>query len=66
MQLRYNNSKFHKRVSMKYILLIATVLTVFSGCSATWSGVKEDTSKAADWTKEKVNQGAAYVKEKTE
>jgi len=51
---------------MKYTLLIATVLTVFSGCSATWSGVKEDTSKAADWTKEKVNQGTAYVKEKTE
>lgn len=66
MLLRYNNFKFYKRVPMKYSLLIATVLTVFSGCSATWSGVQEDTSKAADWTKEKVNQGASYVKEKTE
>jgi len=66
MQLRYNNLKFYKRVSMKYLLLIAMTLTVFSGCSATWSGVKEDTSKAADWTKEKVNEGASYVKEKTE
>lgn len=51
---------------MKYFLLIAITLTVFSGCSATWRGVKEDSSKAADWTKEKVNEGASYVKEKTE
>lgn len=41
-------------------------LIVFTGCSATWSGVQEDSSNAVDWTKGKVNQGAAYVKEKTE
>jgi PBP1b-binding outer membrane lipoprotein LpoB len=40
---------------MKYSLLVAIALLLFTGCSATWSGVKEDTSKAADWTKEKVN-----------
>lgn len=38
----------------------------FTGCSATWSGVQKDTSNAVNWTKSKVNQGAAYVKEKTE
>ncbi len=51
---------------MKSILSITTVLVVFSGCSATWNGFKQDTADAAYWTKEKVNQGAAYVKEKTE
>lgn len=47
---------------------IFTILTIilFSGCSATWSGVQQDTTNAVDWTKGKVNQGAGYVKEKTE
>lgn len=40
---------------MKYSLLIAIASLLFTGCSATWSGIKEDTSKAVDWTKEKVN-----------
>lgn len=51
---------------MKRSLLIAVTLLLFTGCSATWSGVKEDTSKATDWTKEKVNSGATTVKTKTE
>lgn len=51
---------------MKTFMSIFLFLVVFSGCSATWSGVQEDTSNAVDWTKGKVNQGATYVKEKTQ
>ena len=36
------------------------------GCSNTWHGVKEDTNNAVEWSKEKVNKGASYIKEKTE
>jgi hypothetical protein len=39
---------------------------IFFGCSATVKGVKEDTSKAVDWTKKKVNEAATAVKERTE
>ncbi|MDD2780202.1 hypothetical protein [Sulfuricurvum sp.] len=49
---------------MKSLALI--VFIFFTGCSATWSGVQQDTSNAVDWTKGQVNQGANYVKEKTE
>lgn len=38
----------------------------FIGGCATWDGVKQDSSDAADWSKKKVNQAAEYVKEKTE
>ena len=41
------------------------MIALFSGC-ATWSGIKKDTSDGVDWTKEKINKGAEYVKEKTE
>ena len=51
---------------MKSLLSVTLVLVFFSGCSATWNGVKEDTSHSVEWTKEKVNNGASYVKEKTE
>lgn len=51
---------------MKPLITVLLSILALSGCSATWSGVKEDTSNAADWTKGKVNQGASYVKEKTE
>jgi predicted small secreted protein len=51
---------------MKRSLLIATALLLCTGCSATWKGMKEDTSSAATWTKGEVNQGATSVKEKTE
>ncbi len=51
---------------MKRSLLIATALILCTGCSATWKGVKEDTTSAKDWTKDKVNDGATTVKEKTE
>lgn len=51
---------------MKSSLFLSLILLFLSGCSATWNGVKEDTSHSVDWTKEKVNHGANYVKEKTE
>lgn len=51
---------------MKYFVYMGFVCFVFAGCSATWNGVKEDTSNAAEWTKTKINEGANYVKEKTE
>ncbi|MDR2790802.1 MAG: hypothetical protein LBB59_07505 [Campylobacteraceae bacterium] len=50
-----------KRIA--YSLMLALFL---AGCGNTWHGVKSDAEAAADWTKEKVNQGASYVKEKTE
>jgi hypothetical protein len=51
---------------MTSLLSLTLTLVFISGCSATWNGVKEDTSHSVDWTKEKVNHGANYVKEKTE
>ena len=51
---------------MKRSLIIATLLLLFTGCSATWKGMKEDTSNATTWTKGEVNQGATSIKAKTE
>ncbi|MBE9852851.1 hypothetical protein G6W42_09570 [Campylobacter concisus] len=51
---------------MKKLFLIACVAFFAVGCSNTWHGVKEDTHNAKEWTKEKINDGASYVKEKTE
>lgn len=51
--------------TMKYIMLLITAL-LFIGCSATARGVKEDSKNAAEWTKQKVNEAATAVKEKTE
>lgn len=51
---------------MKRSLLIAVMLLLCTGCSATWKGIKEDTSSATTWTKGEVNQGATSVKAKTE
>jgi len=51
---------------MKNLFLLPLVILAISGCSATWHGVKEDTTSATDWTKKKVNDSASYVKEKTE
>ena len=49
---------------MRYILMI-TMMLMFAGC-ATWSGIKQDTKAGANWTKEKVHDGASYVEQKTE
>ena len=51
---------------MKHLLILAITAIGLSACSSTWHGVKEDTHNAKEWTKEKVNSGASYVKEKTE
>lgn len=59
-------SHFNLRgTKMKQSLFTITVLALFTGC-ATWHGVKQDTSTAVEWSKEKVNQSAGFVKEKTE
>jgi len=50
---------------MKQTLSITVFALLFAGC-ATWSGIKEDTGTAKEWTKEQINQGASFVKEKTE
>jgi putative lipoprotein len=55
-----------KGLTMKKLLLMACVAFFAVGCSNTWHGVKEDTHNAKEWTKEKINDGASYVKEKTE
>lgn len=51
---------------MKTFLSLSFLLLIFSGCSATWNGVKEDTTSATQWTKKQVNDGATYVQEKTQ
>ena len=43
---------------MKKFLILTSVLTAImylSGCSATWEGVKEDSSNAWDSTKEAIH-----------
>lgn len=50
---------------MKTLVSLLTV-ALLCGCAATWNGIKKDTSDGIDWTKEKINKGAEYVKEKTE
>lgn len=49
---------------MKYVVSFL-MIALFSGC-ATWGGIKKDASDGAEWTKEKINKGAEYIKEKTE
>lgn len=51
---------------MKSVLFSLITLVFFSGCSATWNGIKEDTSNSLYWTQEQINYGASYIKEKTE
>lgn len=50
--------------SFIFLMLLCAVLMV-SGCE-TWRGVKQDTSDGAQWSKEKVNDGAKYIEKKTE
>lgn len=51
--------------SLTFILLLF-VLLMASGCSETWQGAKKDTADNAEWSKEKVNDGAAYIEKKTD
>lgn len=50
--------------SLTFIMLLFAVLMV-SGCE-TWRGAKQDASDGAQWSKEKVNDGAKYIEKKTE
>jgi hypothetical protein len=42
------------------------VILLASGCSKTWQGVKNDTDKNVEWSKDKVNDGAKYIEKKTD
>ena len=56
----------NKGVNMRYFLTLLCAAFFMVGCSNTWHGAKEDTGNAVEWSKDKVNKGATYVKEKTE
>jgi predicted small secreted protein len=51
--------------SLTFIVLLF-VLLMASGCSETWKGVKKDTAESTDWSKDKVNDGANYIEEKSD
>ena len=46
-------------------LMLLFVAFMATGCE-TWRGVKQDTSDGAQWSKEKVNDGAKYIEKKTD
>lgn len=48
------------------IFSVLFIALLFAACSATLKGVKEDIKNAAEWSKQKVNEAASAVKEKTE
>ena len=50
--------------SLTFMVLLFVVL-MSSGCE-TWHGVKKDTANGAEWSKDKVNDGAKYIEKKTE
>jgi len=50
---------------MRYLSIFLAFL-FFTGCSATVKGVKDDAKSAAEWSKQKINEAATVVKEKTE
>ncbi len=51
--------------SLTFIVVLFVTLMA-SGCSETWRGVKKDTSGNAEWSKDKVNEGAKYIEKKTD
>ncbi|MDD3441878.1 hypothetical protein [Sulfurimonas denitrificans] len=51
--------------SLIFIVLLFVVLMA-SGCSSTWQGAKKDTKDNAQWSKDKVNDGAKYIEKKTD
>ncbi len=46
-----------KRISI--LIVFMTLSMIMSGCSKTWSGVKQDTSKAWDTSKKAVHEATA-------
>ena len=51
--------------SLTFIMVLFTLLMA-SGCSETWKGAKKDTTDNAEWSKDKVNDGAKYIEKKTD
>ena len=51
--------------SLTFVMLLF-VAVMASGCSETWQGAKKDTSDSAQWSKDKANDGAEYIEEKTD
>lgn len=51
--------------SLTFIMLLFAVF-VASGCEKTSDGAKEDTKDNAQWSKDKVNDGAKYIEKKTD
>lgn len=51
--------------SLTFIVFLFVVL-MSSGCSGTWEGAKKDTADSAQWSKDKVNEGAKYIEKKTD
>lgn len=52
----------------KSLTLVMFLFAVFmaSGCEKTSDGVKKDTADGVEWSKDKVNDGAKYIEEKTD
>jgi len=48
------------------LFVLSFLCFLVAGCSATVKGVKEDTKNAYEWSKQKVNEAATAIKEKTE
>jgi len=53
------NTKKEKRVIMKNIILILALALLSSGCSKTWTGIKQDTHEMLSNTKEVVHEATA-------
>lgn len=51
--------------SLTFIMVLFALLMA-SGCSETWKGAKKDTTEGAEWSKDKVNEGAKYIEKKTD
>lgn len=46
-------------------IILMFVVFIASGCE-TWQGAKKDAATGAEWSKDKVNDGAKYIEKKTD
>lgn len=51
--------------NLAFTMLLFMVLMA-GGCSDTWEGAEKDTADNVQWSKDKANDGAEYVEEKTD
>jgi hypothetical protein len=51
--------------SLIFTMLLFMVIMA-GGCSSTLKGAKKDTTDNAEWSKNKVNDGAKYIEKKTD